>query len=327
MSNNNSTFGSYSNTSEVSVTQAPEIDVLSDILQAIRLNASSYFCVEFSSPWGLDEPKTDCGTFHVVVRGSAWVKVASSSDAIYLSTGDIIAFPTGLAHQIGDGSGNNYIPGNNALEIIQQGSNPFTGGVEVSTLLCGYFQYQLQTMLPLLRDMPQVLHIKSENAPELNWLNYLVKTLANESQTRQPGGGVVIERLTEVLVIQLFRWYINSQNNTQGYFKALADNQLSRALSLLHKQPEKPWSVERLGKSVGMSRTAFARHFSDVVGMTPIAYLTQWRMHIANELLTHSKESMVSIAEKVGYSSEASFGKAFKKVTGMSPGQSRKRNK
>jgi len=318
---------SYRGTNYLSVKEGPPLDVLSDILHSIRLNASSYFCIEFAAPWGLDEPKTDCGTFHVVVRGNAWVTVAEHDGPIYLSTGDIIAFPSGLAHKIGDESGNDVMQGINALEIIRQGSNPFTTGSKVSTLLCGYFEYEKQTMLPLLRDMPTMLHIKSENDPELNWLNYLVKTLANESSYFQPGGAVVIDRLTEVLVIQLLRWHINNQQNTQGYFKALADDQLSLALSLMHKHPEKAWSVECLGNAVGMSRTAFANHFSDIVSMTPIAYLTQWRMHIAYELLTQSHESMLSIAEKVGYKSEASFGKAFKKTTGVSPGQVRKKDK
>ena len=315
---------SHKATNYLSLEESPVIDVLSDILQAIRLHASSYFCIEFAEPWGFDEPETECGTFHVVVRGNAWVNVQDQSSPIYLSTGDIIAFPTGLSHQIGGGSEENLMPGYDVLELVKQGNNPFIVGDKLSTLLCGYFHYEKQTMLPLLRDMPTILHIKSEDEPELNWLNSLVKTLANESRYLQPGGAVVIDRLTEVLVIQLLRWHINNQQKTQGYFKALSDDRLSHALSLMHKQPEKAWSIEQLGNAVGMSRTAFANHFSDVVGMTPLAYLRQWRMHIAYKLLVESNESMHRIAEKVGYKSEAAFGKTFKKVIGESPGKIRK---
>jgi len=303
----------------------PPIDVLSDILRAIRLYGSSYFCVEFSAPWGLDEPKSECGTFHVVVRGSAWVTTSEHNSPIFLSAGDIIAFPTGLPHQISGEVGCKLMPGSNALEIIRQNKNPFSNGQNVVTILCGYFKYEKHTIFPLLRDMPAMLHIKSDGEPELAWLNNLVKVLASESRLVHPGSSVVVDRLTEVLVIQMLRWHINNKRNSQGYFQALADEKLSRALSLIHKHPRKDWTLECLGRAVGMSRTAFTNRFTSIVGVGPITYLTQWRMHIANTLLAESNESMLNIAEQVGYKSEAAFGRAFKKVIGVSPGKVRKK--
>jgi AraC-like DNA-binding protein len=302
----------------------PHIDVLSDILRATRLYASSYFCKDFAAPWGLSEPATESGAFHVVVRGTASVTTSEQDKPIYLSAGDIIAFPTGLAHQIFDESASNIMHGPEVLSKIKQGHNPFIGSEKVTTLLCGYFHYDKKILLPLLRDMPTALHIKSESGSELIWLNYLVKSLANESQYPQPGSSVVIDRLTEVLVIQLLRWHINHQKTAQGYFKALSDRQLNEALHLMHKHPERTWTVESLAGAVNMSRSAFANHFSNIVGMTPLAYLRQWRMQVASELLIDSSEFMSTIAEKVGYKSESSFGKAFKSTTGVSPGLVRK---
>lgn len=308
----------------VSVEEGPCIDVLSDVLRAIRLYAGSYYCVDFSSPWGIDEPQADCGIFHAVIRGSAWLTIPEQNDPIFLSAGDIIAFPTGTPHQISEQPKSRTISGRDLLEMIRHNTNPYSDGQSVVTLLCGYFQYRKQTYLPLLRDMPSMLHVKSGDDPKLDWLNSLVKTLAYESRTLQPGSEVMVDRLTEVLIIQLLRWQMRNQSSPPGYLQALADDRLSRALSLIHKQPSKPWTVEALGRAVSMSRTAFANHFQAIVGMTPLAYLSQWRMHIAYELLSESNESMLSIAEQVGYKSEASFGKAFKKIIGTSPGQVRK---
>lgn len=300
------------------------VDVLSDVLRAIRLDASSYFCKDFGAPWGLNEPKTESGAFHVVVRGSALVTTSENTTPIYLSAGDIIAFPTGLAHQIFDESAKNIMQGPDVLNQIKAGHNPFAVNEKATTLLCGYFYYDKKLLLPLLRDLPSTLHIKSENGSDLIWLNYLVKCLANEARAIQPGGSVVIDRLTEVLVIQLLRWYINQENNDLGYFKALADNQLSQALHLMHRQPEKHWTVKELSFAVNMSRSAFANHFSQVVGMTPLAYLRQWRMQIELHMLTETKETIANVAEKTGYGSESSFSKAFKETTGNTPGYVRK---
>ncbi|MEC4724686.1 AraC family transcriptional regulator [Shewanella sp. D64] len=306
---------------DLSLEKGPYLDVLSDVLRAIRLYASSYYCAEFSSPWGIDEPQAECGTFHVVIRGSAWLTVPEQTSPIFLSAGDIIAFPTGSPHQVSDQPDSQMMPGNEVLQRIRSNKSPFSDGQNVVTLLCGYFQYQTDTYLPLLRDMPSMLHIKTEEEPELAWLNHLIRTLAYESRSLLPGNAVVVDRLTEVLVIQLLRWHMNHQQNPLGYFQALADDKLSRALSLIHQQPSKLWTVEALGRSVSMSRTSFANRFQSIVGMTPLAYLSQWRMHIAYGLLAEGNESMLSIAEQVGYKSEASFGKAFKKIVGISPGK------
>ena len=302
----------------------PAVDVLSDILHAIRFRASSYYCVEFASPWGIDEPKSERCTFHAVVRGHAWLHTPENEKPLYLSAGDIVALPTGAPHQISDRPDSSLTPGSEVLEKIWQNDNPFDGEVGVTTLLCGYFQYQKKTQLPLLRDMPSLLYIKSNEDPELTWLNNLINTLAHESRSLKPGGKVVVDRLTEVLVIQLLRWYMNNQQGTHGYFRALADERLSHALSQLHHHPSRAWTVKSMAHTAGMSRSAFANHFHDIVGITPLAYLSQWRMHIAYTLLIDGNESMLSIAEQVGYKSEASFGKAFKNITGESPGQVRK---
>lgn len=303
------------------------LDVLSDVLRTVRLNASSYFCVEFSSPWGLNEPATECGTFHAIIDGNAWVNIPNQDEPILLEAGDLIVFPTGIPHQISDGSEKLIKSGEEVLARIEQQENPFNKGEIKTTLLCGYFQYDTSFSLPFINDLPSILHIRSEHDASLKWLNHLLNTLASETRSSEHGRSVVVDRLTEVLIIQLLRWHMSQQSNTHGYFKALADPQLTKALSLIHQAPQKKWSVATISAAVGMSRTAFANHFSQTVGMTPLAYIRQWRMKLAKELLKNSNLAVISIAEKVGYLSEASFAKAFKQVTGTTPGQVRKNKK
>ncbi|KZN30230.1 hypothetical protein N480_04605 [Pseudoalteromonas luteoviolacea S2607] len=299
-------------------------DALSDILNAIRLQASSYFCTDFAAPWGIEERSTDYGTFHFVVSGEAWLTMKDKKQQTYLSSGDIVAFPTGSAHHISDKPSSDVFPGDKLLEKIHNNENPFAGEKNITTLLCGYFKYQQHSNLPLLRDMPEFLHIKSDEKGSLSRLSNLANLLAHESRSTLPGGTVVVDRLTEAFVIQVLRWHINSSQPNKGYFEALADTRLSCALSLIHKRPAEPWTVQSMAKSVGMSRSAFSNLFHEIIGMTPMSYLSQWRMHLAQDLLKTGKESMVSIAEQVGYRSEASFSKAFKKVVGVSPGHLRR---
>lgn len=299
-------------------------DTMSDILRTIHLNASSYFCINIAAPWGIIEPETDHGTFHVVVNGSAWVEAPNQDELIHLTAGDIIAFPSGMSHKIGNGNCKSFISSKEILKHIRNGENPYFKGHDITTLICGYFQYEKFTSLPLLRDMPAMLHIQSEKEMELNWLNQLIKTLANESRSLQPGGSIVINRLTEVLVIQLLRWHINHQKLDKGYFKALSYPDLSRSLQLIHNHFGRMWTVGELASAVGKSRTVFAKKFKQVVGMTPMAYLTQWRIKKAHQLLLERTHPVIDIAIQVGYNSEASFGKAFKKAIGQSPGQVRK---
>ncbi|KZN43075.1 hypothetical protein N474_15420 [Pseudoalteromonas luteoviolacea CPMOR-2] len=299
-------------------------DVLSDILNAIRLQASSYFCTEFSAPWGIREQQTDYGTFHHVVSGNAWLRTTDGRYETRLSKGDIIAFPTGSAHQISDEPNSSTMSGDELLKKIHKNTNPFSDGSNKTTLLCGYFKYQSHSNLPLLRDMPNFLHIRQAKEDSCIWLNSLAHILAQEIRSTLPGGAVIVDRLTEAFVIQILRWHINKQHVDKNYFSALADTRLSCVLSLIHKEPAQSWTVDRLARNAGMSRSAFSSLFHDVIGMTPMSYLTQWRMHIAQDLLKENKQSMVSIAEQVGYRSEASFSKAFKKVVGVSPGQIRR---
>ncbi|SFG09585.1 AraC family transcriptional regulator [Neptunomonas qingdaonensis] len=312
------------------------MDALADVLKAIRLSADTYFCTDFSAPWGMEVEESQQGMFHIVVENSCWLKhLKAEGPPLHLATGDIVAFPTGGAHWISDTPQSPRQPGSDVVKNILNGSNPFQPESEenstsekssATTLLCGSFSYDSSMDHPFVKDLPCFIHIKAAETPELAWLRSLVTVLANESRQPSPGSTVMVDRLTEVLFIQLMRTYMTSTSNNVGYIAALADLQIGAALNLIHSEAKAYLSVERLGAAVSLSRTAFTEKFSRMVGMPPKTYLINWRMQKAKTQLEHSDKAMIDIAESAGYSSEAAFSKAFKHYYNQPPGQARRRS-
>jgi AraC-like DNA-binding protein len=315
------------------------MDALADVLKVIRLSADTYFCTDFNAPWGMEIEESQQGMFHIVVENSCWLKlVKEEGPPLKLSAGDIVAFPTGGAHWISDTPESPRKPGSDVVENILNGMNPFQPRADESntqeahpqelssatTLLCGSFSYDSSMDHPFVKDLPCFIHIKASETPQLAWLRSLVTVLANESRQPSPGSSVMVDRLTEVLFIQLMRTYMENSSNSAGYIAALADLQIGSALNLIHSETKAHWSVERLGDAVSLSRTAFTEKFSKMVGMPPKTYLINWRMQKAKTQLEHTDTAMIDIAQGAGYSSEAAFSKAFKHYYEQPPGQVRR---
>ncbi len=310
------------------------MDALADVLKTIRLHSSTYFCSDFSPPWGMAVERGDDGLFHVVVDGECWLKVLGTDDSIHLKAGDIVAFPSGGAHSISDVKDGPTQPSAALVDKIMSGQNPFDAALQTAaaldnnsqacTLLCGAFCYDTTVKHPFIRDLPCFIHIKAAEHNDLNWLNALTTTLAIEAKSPSPGSSVIVDRLSEVLFVQLMRSFIENRPGAHDYLAALNDPQIGKSLNVIHDEKSAYWSVERLGEHVGMSRTAFTEKFSNLVGLSPKTYLTNWRMQKAKEQLQGSDLSMIAVAEQAGYSSEAAFSKAFKQFFEMTPGKVRR---
>jgi AraC-like DNA-binding protein len=308
-------------------------DTLADVLKTIRLSGSAYFCSDFTSPWGMDIPAGEQGMFHVVINGSCYLQLESSEEVIHLQQGDIVAFPTGGAHWISDHAKSPRLPGSEVVEKILAGKNPFinlesvlTASLKTNTLLCGAFSYDQAIKHPFLKDLPCFIHIEASQTPQLEWLRDLVKVLSNEAKNPSPGSSLIVDRLTEVLFIQLMRYYMQllmKSNRDIGYMAALNDVQIGKALNLIHGEQNALLTVERLADLVALSRTAFSEKFSKMVGMPPKSYLLNWRMQRAKVNLQENNLKMFTVAENAGYASEASFSKAFKSFFSLTPGQVR----
>ena len=309
------------------------MDALTDVLKTLRLNTQTYFCSDFQAPWGIEMEQVNEGMFHVVIEGQCFLHIQNNSDRIILNQGDIVAFPSGGAHWMSDHQDSPKAPGKRVVEQILAGHNPFKPSTENNisrdkiTLMCGSFSYDTKIKHPFIRDLPCFIHIKAEQNKEQKWLGELVSTLSRESRSPSPGSSLMLDRLTEVLFIQIIRYFLSSQPDKQNYLAALNDQQIGTSLNLIHGEESADWTVETLGEQVAMSRSAFTEKFSKLVGQPPKTYLINWRMQKARAKLEMGDEIMYRIAEEAGYSSEAAFSKAFKTFFGITPGSVRRQYK
>ncbi len=303
------------------------MDVLSDILRSVHLGGGVHFRCEFTAPWGMDMKPAPVAEFHIVVRGNCWLRIGGRSAPIALQGGDLVAFPHGDAHSLVDAPEGAALP---AEEIVQgqnldhYGPVTYGGSGLPATVLCGYFQFDRDHPHPLVTALPSVIHIRGTDSYDFTWLQTAINFMIHETKTAKPGAEAVVNRLAEVLFVQMVRAYIAQAEAPPGMLAAIADKQIGAALRLMHQAPQQPWTLAALAQRVGMSRSAFAARFNQLVGQTPMQYLTFWRMQKARELLSETRLSTGAIAEQVGYQSEASFGKVFKKTVGTGPGAYRR---
>lgn len=303
------------------------MDALTDILSSLHLGGGIYFRCELTAPWGMDIGETPVAEFHVVTRGTCWVKVAGEEAPVCLNAGDLVVFPHGHAHLLLDAPESSAMPpaaliGEQTIE--NYGPVVYGRGGSPAHILCGYFEFERKAGSPLMDALPPFIHLQGTDATEFSWLQTTINFISHEIRNARPGTAAVVNRLVEVLFTQIMRAYIEQAETPPGILGAIADAKLGLALNAMHQRPEHPWSLDALAQKAGMSRTAFAQRFHALAKQTPMHYLTLWRMQKAKVMLATSNLSMLTIAEKVGYQSEASFGKAFKKCMGISPGACRR---
>ncbi len=300
------------------------MDALSDILRAIKLKSCVYFRSDFASPWGMDMDKGPYAQFHMVVSGHCWLNMEGFEEPKFLTGGDVVMFPLGDAHYLTDDLNSQRVPGIEVLQSIQSNEPVFGGEKVTATLVCGHFEFDRDFDHPFLDALPQFIYISSSERCELRWLETVTNVIMQETDSGYPGAEIVTNRLAEVLFIQILRAYMMKSNFSGGYLAALRDRQVSQALKLIHEQPQSSWTLETMAHAVGMSRSSFFNRFKDLVGITPIDYITRWRMLKARDLLKNNALPMIEIAEHVGYSSEAAFNRAFKRQFKENPGALRR---
>lgn len=299
------------------------MDVLSDVLQLVRLQGTVYFQSDFSAPWGMQMEAVPVAQFHIVVRGNCWLHMADLTHPLALSGGDMVMFPYGAAHWLTGQPEKVGVAGQAVLAAIQQNDPLFQGEEICTTLVCGHFAYDRQIRHPLLRDLPDFIHIRGAEQLDRDWLDTAVSLIIHESARHRPGSRVIIDRLADVLFIQIVRSYLRQQSQQNNFLFALSDSEIGSALQLIHDAPEVSWTLAGIALQVGLSRTAFANRFRDLVGMTPMRYITGWRMQLARRLLQESDLPLAAIAHRVGYASEAAFSRAFRREFAQNPGAAR----
>ncbi|MEM8602937.1 MAG: AraC family transcriptional regulator [Cyanobacteria bacterium P01_H01_bin.121] len=305
----------------------PPRDPLGEVLHLLRLTGTLHCHAELTAPWGLAIPPIDeCMVLEIVNAGRCWLDV-EGEDSRALREGNLVLLPHGTAHTIRSDVDVEPQPLfdlpvekiSDRYEILRYG-----GGDAFTQITAGVVRVDRSVVGNLLTLFPKVLQIDAWD-DKSGWLQSTLRFLAQEARDLKPGGETIITRLTDILIIQLIRTWIETESGTnQGWLKALRDEQIGQALVLIQREPQHRWTVASLAKVVNMSRSAFSARFTALVGQPVMDYLTHWRMQLAYTLLQETKESLAAIAHRVGYESEVTFSRAFKRLYGISPGKVRR---
>jgi AraC family transcriptional regulator, activator of mtrCDE len=308
------------------------MDILSDILLRLNLKGSLYFRTSFTSPWGIEVPRHEnVARFHYAHKGSCLVRVGGQPAVIRMQQGDLLIVPRGNAHRLfcDPASENDVLPLDRVLEqsgFTGEGALVF-GGNQPETeiqLICGHFSFDPMARHPLLDRLPPHLLVRNYGEGSGRWLDTTLAMIGTEAASGNIGGDLIALKMSEIIFAQALRVFLAQEEFGNIGLQGYSDPQILRALTALHRNPQERWTVARLASAAGMSRTAFAMRFAQAMAMTPMRYLSEWRMQIACHELRHSRQSVADVAEQVGYASEAAFARGFKKEVGVTPAAFRK---
>jgi AraC-like DNA-binding protein len=321
---------------------AGSADVLSDVLRSVRLTGAVYFDFELSSPWVAEAPaaREIAATvmpgaqrvieYHLVARGACWGNVVGEPP-LRLSAGDLIVFPQGDPHVLSSEPGLRAAPD---LSMFVRPTTPLPlvyerggGGPDRARIVCCFLGCDERPFNPLLAALPRTIHLSGAGKEATSgWLATLLNIAVRESSTTRAGRDNILARLSELMFVEAIRRYIETLPAAEtGWLAGLRDPMVGQALAALHAEPARPWTVERLARAVGVSRSVLADRFAEMVGQPPMQYLALWRMQRASRLLLEGA-SVAETAGVVGYESEAAFSRAFKKLVGGAPAAWRRAN-
>jgi len=297
-----------------------EADVLDGALHEFGMSGVFYAVSEVAAPWGVAMPPMP-GTmiFHLLTYGEAVIEVEGTWVAV--RPGDLLLVAHGTGHAILDAPGSTPVPLFDLPRIEQTDRYErirLPGDGARSELICGAVSFTGLGVERLVRSLPPVLLVGRDE--DSGWQRAALDVIAAESRRPRPGSDVVTARLADVLVVQAVRSWLESTVPDRGWVAALRDPSLGRALSAFHADPAHPWSLESLARAAGLSRSAFAARFTNVMGETAIGYVTSWRMDLAARLVREQSLPLSRVAERVGYRSEAAFNRAFRRAHGVTPG-------
>ncbi|MCH9695506.1 MAG: AraC family transcriptional regulator [Gammaproteobacteria bacterium] len=303
------------------------MDILSDILSRHQVKGTLYFRTSFTSPWSVQVPAFEnVARFHFAHKGSCFVRVVKTADPVLLEQGDLVIIPRGATHtlfcdpategesvhldKIVEESG---FTGHGALVVGDLGSNQET------QLVCGHFAFDEHASHPVLESLPDYIHIKNYGEVAGRWMESTLRLIGTEVGRDGIGGDFIAIRMSEIILAQALRTFFATDGADKPVFAAFQDSNIAPVLTAIHKDPSKPLTLEALSDIACLSRTSFVARFSACMSMTPLKYVTFWRMQIARQLLVQTDNPILDIAESVGYQSEAAFGRVFKKHHHVAP--------
>jgi AraC-like DNA-binding protein len=321
-------------------------DPLSDVLRSVRLRGAVFYAVTCGEAWVAEAPvSTQIAdavmpgaehvlAYHLFIKGGGWAAIGATAP-VRLSCGDVVMFPRGDAHVLSSAPGMRARPDDDTSWVFTTRRDPkpipvaYQHGLSrpgaaipleeaSAAAVCGFIGCDLRPYNPLIGALPRLLHLPAEAVA--NWVAPMMQQAVAESARRRPGSAAVLEQLSEMVFVDAARRYLESlPAGASGWLAALRDRHVGRAIGLLHERPAEPWTLDELGRQVGLSRSALHEHFVALVGQPPMQYLANWRMQRGARLLRECSATVASIAQEVGYESEASFARAFKRLVGQPP--------
>jgi AraC family transcriptional regulator, alkane utilization regulator len=310
------------------------MDALSDLLRVVRLKGGVFLHAEFTAPWCISSQVTleDCGSrlegaehlvlFHYVIEGRMTAQIPNGKP-IEIEAGEVVIFPHNHDHLLGSDLDQPPVssrqvchaaPGGDLWAIRHGGSGEKTRAV------CGFLGCDQLEGNPLVDALPPMLRFDTRLGTTAAWMRSSLEFAAAEMAARRAGSETVLAKLSELLFVEALRRYVEELPEEQtGWLAGLKDPFVSRALSLLHGRVAQDWTVDDLGREVGLSRSALADRFTRVIGEPPMRYLARWRIQVAAHQLRNSDTPLARVAEQVGYDSEGAFNRAFKRSFGVPP--------
>jgi AraC-like DNA-binding protein len=320
------------------------MDVLSDVLLAVRLEGAVFFDITARSPFVAQSPPTEVIAasvnadaehligFHVITSGSCWVEAVDEPEpAVLLEAGQIVIFPSGDANILASAPGMRgkpdlplyYRPVTEALPFVIDINGD--SSAEGCRIVCGYLACDTRPFNPLLGSLPRMLHAPV-SAASWGWMSGLLDAAIRASSDRDAGQEAMLAKLSELMFLEALRAHIAGlPSEARNWVAGLRDPEIGTALRVIHGRYAEPWTLEQLARECSMSRSAFAERFTHYVGIPPMTYLAQWRLQVAARLLQNGSLSVAQAASTVGYQSESAFNRSFKRLVGEAPGAWRRR--
>jgi AraC-like DNA-binding protein len=312
---------------------AGSFELVSQVLDLVRLGGALFLRAEFRAPWAYESPPgrelaeallPGAGSlvlFHIIGEGRCWIAL---DDGLKheLQRGDVVVMPYGDQHSVGFPDDAEPVSITTLLPEPPWQEFPvidYGGDGDYTLIVCGYLQGDDVLFDPLLRALPSLFVVRPPAGPAATWVSASIEYALMASQSPQ-GASRMNQRLPELLFSEVLRLYLESSDaDLTGWLAALRDPVVGRALSLLHAEPARDWSVTELAAAVAVSKTVLVDRFGELLGRPPVRYLTEWRLNLASGLLRTTDLGVGEIGAKVGYNSEEAFSRAFKRELGKAP--------
>lgn len=317
-------------------------DPLSDLLKTVRLTGAVFFEVAAAGSWAVASmprelllPHVLPGAdhligYHVVTAGRCFASVPGEKP-IALEAGQVIVFTHAQPHVMSSGPDMRAEPvPHNVLDVIAAAEKPYRinygDGPVADRLVCGYLACDARPFNPLLDNLPPVMTAGGPQEDDAGWIAQFVRLAVAEATEKRAGSESVLTKLSELMFIDVVRRQLQTFAAEQaGWLAGLRDPTIGKVLAMMHARPAHDWTIDELARDAGLSRSVLAERFAELVSLPPMHYLARWRMQIAAELLSGSQANLAGIAAQIGYESEASFSRAFKKMVGVPPATWRRR--